>query len=152
MVSIDPYVNATTRHAHLILPPTTPLERSHSSHSTLLRNSLSAERSDLSLDLATVLGTMQAIGKDLELEQVIARVLAAAIENAGADRGALLLERNEELALVAESREHVVVQFMDEPVPLREARERLPTAVVRYVVRAGSAVVWFRKVGDGGWL
>jgi anaerobic selenocysteine-containing dehydrogenase len=28
MVSIDPYVNETTRHAHLVLPPTTPLERS----------------------------------------------------------------------------------------------------------------------------
>lgn len=29
MVSIDPYVNETTRHAELILPPTTPLERGH---------------------------------------------------------------------------------------------------------------------------
>ncbi|MFL5348397.1 MAG: molybdopterin oxidoreductase family protein [Hyalangium sp.] len=29
MVSIDPYLNETTRHAHLILPPPTPLERSH---------------------------------------------------------------------------------------------------------------------------
>ena len=29
MVSIDPYINETTRHAHLILPPSTQLERSH---------------------------------------------------------------------------------------------------------------------------
>jgi anaerobic selenocysteine-containing dehydrogenase len=29
MVSIDWYVNETTRHAHLILPPVSPLERSH---------------------------------------------------------------------------------------------------------------------------
>ncbi|HVK78185.1 MAG TPA: molybdopterin oxidoreductase family protein [Kofleriaceae bacterium] len=29
MVSIDPYLNETTRHAHVILPPTSPLERSH---------------------------------------------------------------------------------------------------------------------------
>jgi anaerobic selenocysteine-containing dehydrogenase len=29
MVSVDLYVNETTRHAHLILPPTSPLERSH---------------------------------------------------------------------------------------------------------------------------
>jgi anaerobic selenocysteine-containing dehydrogenase len=29
MVSVDPYLNETTRHAHLILPPTSPLERSH---------------------------------------------------------------------------------------------------------------------------
>ena len=29
MVSIDPYLNETTRHAHLILPPPSPLERLH---------------------------------------------------------------------------------------------------------------------------
>ncbi|MEL6178421.1 MAG: molybdopterin-dependent oxidoreductase, partial [Myxococcota bacterium] len=29
MVSVDPYLNETTRHAHVILPPPTPLERSH---------------------------------------------------------------------------------------------------------------------------
>ncbi|HET7203019.1 MAG TPA: molybdopterin oxidoreductase family protein, partial [Steroidobacteraceae bacterium] len=29
MVAVDFYVNETTRHAHLILPPTSPLERSH---------------------------------------------------------------------------------------------------------------------------
>jgi anaerobic selenocysteine-containing dehydrogenase len=29
MVSIDPYINATTRFAHVILPPTTQLEQSH---------------------------------------------------------------------------------------------------------------------------
>jgi anaerobic selenocysteine-containing dehydrogenase len=29
MVSVDPYRNETTRHAHVILPPPSPLERSH---------------------------------------------------------------------------------------------------------------------------
>ena len=29
MVSIDCYINETTRHAHIILPPTSPLEREH---------------------------------------------------------------------------------------------------------------------------
>jgi anaerobic selenocysteine-containing dehydrogenase len=29
MVSVDPYLNETTRHAHLILPPTSPLEHGH---------------------------------------------------------------------------------------------------------------------------
>ena len=29
MVAIDPYINATTRLAHVILPPSSPLERSH---------------------------------------------------------------------------------------------------------------------------
>jgi len=29
MLSIDPYINETTKHAHIILPPTSPLERGH---------------------------------------------------------------------------------------------------------------------------
>ena len=29
MVAIDPYINETTSHAHIILPPTSPLEREH---------------------------------------------------------------------------------------------------------------------------
>jgi anaerobic selenocysteine-containing dehydrogenase len=29
MVSVDPYLNETTRHAHLVLPPTSPLEHGH---------------------------------------------------------------------------------------------------------------------------
>lgn len=29
MISIDPYINETTRHAHIILPPSSSLERSH---------------------------------------------------------------------------------------------------------------------------
>ncbi len=41
MVSVDPYLNETTRHAHLILPPTTPLERGHydlAFHALAVRN------------------------------------------------------------------------------------------------------------------
>jgi anaerobic selenocysteine-containing dehydrogenase len=41
MVSIDPYLNETTRHAHLILPPVSPLERSHydlALHALAVRN------------------------------------------------------------------------------------------------------------------
>ena len=29
LISVDPYINETTRHAHLILPPLSPLERPH---------------------------------------------------------------------------------------------------------------------------
>src|SRR5262249_6908430 len=79
-------------------------------------------------------------------EQVITRVLASAIENAGADRGILLLERNGDLSLVAEGRQGqsatpVASQFIANPISLRDARDRLPTAVVRYVVRTGGSVV-----------
>jgi len=47
MVSIDPYLNETTRHAQLILPPTSPLERSHydvAFHTLAVRNTAKYSR------------------------------------------------------------------------------------------------------------
>jgi anaerobic selenocysteine-containing dehydrogenase len=41
MVSLDPYINETTRHAHIILPPTSPLEHDHydiAFHMNAIRN------------------------------------------------------------------------------------------------------------------
>ena len=41
MVAIDLYLNETTRHAHVILPPTSPLERDHydlAFHALAVRN------------------------------------------------------------------------------------------------------------------
>ncbi|MFT7286625.1 MAG: anaerobic selenocysteine-containing dehydrogenase [Halieaceae bacterium] len=41
MVSLDPYINETTRHAHIILPPTSPLEHDHydiAFHNNAVRN------------------------------------------------------------------------------------------------------------------
>ncbi|MEZ5503132.1 MAG: molybdopterin-dependent oxidoreductase [Halioglobus sp.] len=41
MVSLDPYLNETTRHAHIILPPTSPLEHDHydlAFHGNAVRN------------------------------------------------------------------------------------------------------------------
>jgi anaerobic selenocysteine-containing dehydrogenase len=41
MVSLDPYINETTRHAHIILPPTSPLEHDHYDigfHTNAIRN------------------------------------------------------------------------------------------------------------------
>ncbi len=107
-----------------------------------------------SLDLATVLGTMQVISEDLRLEEVITRVLGSAIENAGADRGALLLERGGGVVVVAlgtvdanaaasahGSPRGTATAHLDEPIPLREAGDRIPTAVVNYVLRTGDPVV-----------
>ncbi|NVB39343.1 AAA family ATPase [Pseudenhygromyxa sp. WMMC2535] len=111
------------------------------SHPRLLSASLGAGNSGLSLDLATLLSTMQIINEALDLEQVISRVLGAAIENAGADHGLLLLERDDELTLVAEGGAREPAAFMAEPVPLALAHERLPVSAVHYVLRTGSAVV-----------
>ena len=104
--------------------------------------SLSVGTSSDSLDLATVLGTVRAISEDLRREEVITRVRARAIETAGADRGALLLERDGSFALVAEGEgEGQVYEFMAHPVMLDEAGERLVSSALHFVLRTGEALV-----------
>lgn len=47
-----------------------------------------------SLDVETVVRTAQAISATIQLDQLLTLILAMAMENAGADRGALVLERD----------------------------------------------------------
>ena len=53
MVSIDAYLNETTRHAHVILPPCSPLQRPHYD---LLLNTFSVENAAKWVDPALLLG------------------------------------------------------------------------------------------------
>jgi PAS domain S-box-containing protein len=131
------------RHGPMAVAEVAPHERSTrtNARSMSLRSSLTADRTGTALDLASVLGTLQAFAENLELEQVISRVLGSAIENAGADRGALLLERGGELSLVAEGNDTQTTHFVTTPVPLRDARDRLPTSALLYVLRTGGSLV-----------
>jgi len=115
-------------------------------------HSLSERRSSSvampSLDLSAVLDTVRSIGEDLRLEEVIRRVLASATESAGADRGLLLLDREGELMLVAESKLGETNTDFDEALAFAEAREQLPSSAIYYVVRTGVALVVDDVRGD----
>jgi PAS domain S-box-containing protein len=116
--------------------------RASSSERTRQRStSLTLKAELVSLDLAAVLDTVQMIGEDLRLEEVITRVLGSAITNAGADRGLLLLEREGELWLVAEGHDARPRAFLDQPVSLAAAAERVPRAVIHYVSRLQTGLV-----------
>ncbi len=131
------------------VPRADETSRSSKSASSSDPTRLPTVRTDLlSLDLATVLGTVQMISEDLRLEDVITRVLASAIASAGADRGVLLLDREGELAIVAEGRESQTTAFLDQPYSLADAREQLPTTLVHYVLRTGAALVVDDVIAD----
>jgi predicted ATPase/signal transduction histidine kinase/tRNA A-37 threonylcarbamoyl transferase component Bud32 len=95
----------------------------------------------MTLDMATVLGTLQAISEDLQIEQVITRVLAAAIENAGADRGVLVLDNDGRLEFAAEGDGAGCQQFLAAPLTIDAARERLPVSVVNFVLRTRNPLI-----------
>ncbi|MCA9701246.1 MAG: hypothetical protein KC431_27235, partial [Myxococcales bacterium] len=63
----------------------------------------SSSSTSRALDSATLLAAAQTIIDDIRLDEVITRVLRLAVENAGAERGSLLLATGGKLTLAAES-------------------------------------------------
>ncbi len=92
------------------------------------------------LDLATVIKVSQAVSGEIVLEKLIDTLMRTAIEQAGADRGLLLLPRGAELRIEAEATtggDAVVVQLGDQPV----TGAVLPESVLHYVVRTFDSVI-----------
>jgi PAS domain S-box-containing protein len=90
----------------------------------------SAER----LDLATVIKVSQAVAGEMVLEKLIDRIMRAAIEQAGAERGLLISSPGDELQIQAEA----TISGAGVTVHMRSAGDTataLPESVVRYVMR-----------------
>ena len=92
------------------------------------------------LDLATVIKVSQAVSSEIVLEKLIHTLMRTAIEQAGAERGFLILPRGDELHIQAEA----TTSGADVTVHLRSAADStaaLPESVVRYVMRTREYVI-----------
>jgi len=86
------------------------------------------------LDLATVIKVSQAISSEIVLEKLIDVLMRTALQQAGADRGALLLIKIDALMIAAEATtdgSKVVVSLDNQPA----ANTDLPQSVLQYVQR-----------------
>ena len=98
-----------------------------------------------SLELATVLKAAQAIAVEIELDDLLRKLMQIALENAGAEHGVFLQERDGQLMVEAEafaSPEQIQVR---PGIPLEQATN-LAQGVVHYVLRTGEGIV----LGDAG--
>jgi PAS domain S-box-containing protein len=92
------------------------------------------------LDLSMVIEASQAVSGELVQEKLIDRLMRAAVEHAGAERGLLIGLRGEELRTEAES----ITSGEDVIVRLADARLNgavLPESLVRYVMRTQETVI-----------
>jgi PAS domain S-box-containing protein len=92
------------------------------------------------LDLATVIRVSQAVSGEMVLEKLIETLMRTAIEQAGAERGLLILSRGAEPRIEAEATtggDTVRVQLRDVPV----TADVLPDSVLHYVLHARESVV-----------
>ena len=91
------------------------------------------------LDLATVIKVSQAVSSEIVLERLLDTLMHTAIEQAGAQRGLLLIPRGTEQRIAAEATtpgNTVKVLLRDEPVT-----DMLPELILHYVVRTREAVI-----------
>jgi PAS domain S-box-containing protein len=92
------------------------------------------------LDLATVIKVSQSVSGELVLEKLIDRLMRAAIEHAGAQRGLLINPRNDELRIEAEA----TTRGEDLTVNLGGSANSalaLPESLVKYVMQTQKAVI-----------
>jgi PAS domain S-box-containing protein len=103
------------------------------------------------LDLATVIRLSQTISGQLTREGLADTLMRLAIQNAGAERGLLILTKGHEYQIVAEA----TASSDDVAVAVREASASaadLPISVLRYVERTKESVVQHDASGDDQFL
>ena len=95
---------------------------------------------DQQRDVAAVVKASQALSSEMLLPRLIERLMASAIENAGADRGLLILPAGDEYLIEAEARatdSQIEVTIRHEPI----TRVACPESLVRYVIRTQESVI-----------
>ncbi|HWN48978.1 MAG TPA: AAA family ATPase, partial [Xanthobacteraceae bacterium] len=92
------------------------------------------------LDVASVVKASQAVSSEIELPKLIERLMTVALENAGADRGLLILPAEDDHLIQAEAQaagEKVEVVLCQKPV----RGITCPESLVRYVIRTHESVI-----------
>jgi signal transduction histidine kinase/GAF domain-containing protein len=100
------------------------------------------------LDLTTVVTTLQSLTSELELDKWTASLMQSVLENAGAERGVLLMPNGpvlQPLAVASTSENGINVRIgnLDESPPM------LPSAVLRYVARTQEVVLLDEACAEG---
>jgi PAS domain S-box-containing protein len=92
------------------------------------------------LDLANVIKVSQAVSSEIVLETLIDRLMRTAIEQAGAERGLLIIPHGAQPRIEAEATtdgDRVVVELRDQPV----TAALLPETVLHFVTRTRESVI-----------
>lgn len=102
------------------------------------------------IDATAAIRACQAIASEIQLDSLLRRFMQIIIENAGARRGALLLDEGTEslqLAAIGRLDEGETALFLQEPAP-DEIRQRLPDSLICHVARSGQTLIKGRSQDD----
>jgi len=131
--------------AAILTPSETPSMTTKATLSSFATKTLLATSMATSsiLDLATVIKASQAISDERHFEQLIQKMMQIVMENVGAERGVLILEKQGQFWLEAEARVEKECKVTLHALPLDKAGEELlvSTAVINTVLRDKTPLV-----------
>lgn len=92
------------------------------------------------LDLATIIKATEAISSELVLDQLLDRLLHIILENAGAQKGCIVLDRVGELFIEVADTNQDASEVIVEAIPLAHSQD-FPLSILNYVARTQQAIV-----------
>ncbi|MCA9701451.1 MAG: GAF domain-containing protein, partial [Myxococcales bacterium] len=104
-------------------------------------SSMSFLDGDAPVDLDALTSSLAAIAEELEFDAVVRKALEAAMSNGGADRGALLLDGESGLGLVALGSSGRRVQVLAPPLELASAAALVPLALVEHMLATETMLI-----------
>jgi PAS domain S-box-containing protein len=120
----------------LTKPVATNLSRSSVTKTTSISTST---RSREALDLASVMKASQAISGEIMLDKLLASLMKILIENAGAQKGFLILENQGNFLIEASGEVDFDTVTVLQSIPIDN---HLPISIINYVIRTKDAIVF----------
>ncbi|KYF46824.1 hypothetical protein BE04_11935 [Sorangium cellulosum] len=93
-------------------------------------------------DAETLLKAARVLSEELVVERLLSSMVQVLVENAGAERGALLLVRGDDLALVALGTAHPPASRALPSIPLEDQSDEVCASAVRLAVRTRQSVIY----------
>lgn len=106
------------------------------------------EKDPIVLDIVSVLKASQMISGEIIYSKLIEKLLENVIENAGAEKGYLILKHDNKLSIEGEVSAHTGAKILETPVLVNTSQE-LSQAIVHYVIRTGEDVVLKNATKEG---
>ncbi len=115
--------------------------------SSVTTTMMASQTTSTLLDLDSVMNAAQTLSGEIVLNRLLEKLMHAVIENAGAERGLLILEKGKaDWVIEAEGAFNVDEISVLQSLPLEG---HLPTALVNYVLRAREPVVLSNAMSEG---
>lgn len=95
----------------------------------------------LNLDLQTIVRAAQALSGEIELPALLRQMVKLSLENAGGQRGLLLLHQEQAWSLAVQARAGEEADLLQHEVDLDQAHPLVPTSVLRYTFQTRQLLI-----------